>query len=287
MKLTIKYLRLYGKSLLKLIRWVNLLLVFFTQYVVYVLIVRNGDDLAALWPPIEFFFLTISTLLIAAAGYVINDYYDIKIDLVNKPGRVVIGKIITRRQSLFIHAIFNGVAILLGLLLSWRVALFFTTCGFLLWLYSNYLKRTALWGNVCVSLLTAATIWVVTLYYKENSRLVVLYSVFAFFISLVREVVKDMEDVKGDVAYGCRTLPIIWGFRKTKLFLIAIMMIFIGLLLYQAGINARSLPYYVLVFPIIYLIVRLLIADKRRDYMFLSSYCKWFMVVGVISLIVV
>lgn len=287
MRLTVKYLRLYGKSLLKLVRWVNLLLVFFTQYVVYVLIVRSGSELQSLWPPLEFFLLSISTVLIAAAGYVINDYYDIKIDLVNKPGRVVIGRIITRRQSLFIHAILNGVAILLGLLLSWRVALFFAVCGFLLWLYSNYLKRTALWGNVCVSILTAATIWVVTLYYKENSRLVLLYSAFAFFISLIREVLKDMEDVKGDVVYGCRTLPIVWGFRKTKLFLLGIMALFIGLLWYQSTLSERALPYYLLTIPIIYLIVRLVKADKQRDYTFLSSYCKWFMVVGVASLVAV
>lgn len=288
MKLQLKYLRLYGKSLLKLIRGVNLLMVVLTQYIVYAFIVKAKEsDIEAWFPSYPFFILCFSTVSVAAAGYIINDYYDIKIDLVNKPGRIVIGRIITRRQALFFHAAFNGLAIFFGLILSWKVALFFVGSGFFLWLYSNSLKRLALWGNLCISLLTAATIWVITLYYKENHTLVLMYSVFAFFISLIREIIKDMEDVKGDAAYGCRTLPIIWGFRKTKVLLIVVLTLFSALLVLQSLAMETVLQFSAFLFllvPTFYLGYQILKADKQKDYSWLSGFCKWFMVAGVLSL---
>ncbi len=261
---------------------------FFSQYVVYVFIIQDGVHGAEGWiPSLPFFLLAFSTLLIAAAGYVINDYYDIKIDLVNKPGRVVIGRIITRRQALFIHSFFNVLALFLGILLSWKVALFFAFCSFLLWLYSNYLKRTVLWGNICVSFLTAITILVILIYFNEANKVALVYAMFAFFISLIREIIKDMEDVKGDAVYGCRTLPIVLGFQKTKILLIALLIVFSLFLLFESYTAMSHVQFYIfnaLLLPIGYLIFQLLKADKQQDYSFLSLFCKGFMVIGIISL---
>ena len=282
-----RYLRAYFKALFKLIRWPNLILVSLTQYIVFAFIVKNRETGATqLLPTFAFLILSFGTILVAAAGYVINDYYDIKIDLVNKPGRIVIGKIITRRQALLIHSIFNFIAIGMGLLLSWRVALYFAGCAFLLWLYSNYLKRTPLIGNIIVSILTAGTIWIISLYYRENDRLIYIYSLFAFFISLLREVIKDMEDTKGDATYGCKTLPILIGVRRTKIFLFGILLLFAILFIrhFQRFHSLNTLVNYLLLLPLLYLAFKLFWADKQKDYTQLSLFCKWFMLAGALSL---
>jgi 4-hydroxybenzoate polyprenyltransferase len=287
-KLSPRYLRFYVKALLKLVRWPNLLMVLATQYIVYAFVIQAGESWAVSWCPVwTFFVITMATMLVAAAGYIINDYYDIKIDLVNKPGRIVIGRIVSRRQAILLHTVLNGLAIGMGLLLSWRVALFLAGCAFLLWLYSNYLKRTAFWGNVTVSALTAATVWIVALYYKTNDHLVYVYSAFAFMMSLIREIIKDMEDVKGDAVYGCRTLPIVWGFRKTKVVLGLLLLVFSVLLLWQSS-YAQSMVqawvYHLLLLPVFYLGYKIAMADKQKDYAHLSTFCKWLMVVGACSL---
>jgi 4-hydroxybenzoate polyprenyltransferase len=275
-------------GLLKLIRWTNLAIIFFTQYVVYAYAAKNKFIIVQSWfPPFEFFLLALGTLLVAAAGYVINDYYDIKIDLINKPKRIVIGRVISRRQALFFHSILNFTAITIGLFLSWHVALFFAGCAFLLWLYSNSLKRLAILGNITISVLTAAVIWAISLYFRENDHLIYLYSVFAFCISLLREIIKDMEDTKGDAEHGCKTLPIVWGIRKTKTVLFVLIFAFAALVCFQAihsERTAQAFIYFSMLWPLGFLSCQIQVADKQKDYANLSAFCKWMMIVGVASL---
>jgi 4-hydroxybenzoate polyprenyltransferase len=275
-------------GLLKLIRWTNLAIIFFTQYVVYAYAAKNKFIIVQSWfPPFEFFLLTFGTFLVAAGGYVINDYYDIKIDLINKPNRIVIGRVISRRQALFFHSILNFAAIVIGFILSWHVALFFAGCAFLLWLYSNLLKRLALLGNITISILTASVIWAISLYFRENDRLIYLYSVFAFCISLLREIIKDMEDTKGDAEHGCKTLPIVLGMRRTKTILFVLLVAFAGLVCIQAIRSERimqTIIYFGMLLPLGFLAYQIQKADKQKDYANLSSYCKWIMIVGVASL---
>ncbi len=160
--------------------------------------------------------LIFSTLCITAAGYIINDYYDIKIDYINKPNRVLVGRVLKRRVAMIAHIALNAVGVGLGALVSLMIGSINLAAGFLLWFYSNQLKRLPFVGNLLVALLTAASILILVLYYQANQYLVYTYAIFAFSITLIREVIKDMEDLKGDQNFGLQTLPIYWGIRKTK-----------------------------------------------------------------------
>lgn len=275
-------------GMLKLVRWPNLAIIIFTQYVVYLYVVKNKFAIAYSWlPPLEFFLLAFGTIIIASAGYIINDYYDIKIDLVNKPSRVIIGRMISRRQALLLHSSLNFMAISIGLSLSWNVALFFVGCAFLLWLYSNILKRTPLLGNLVIAVLAAAVIWVISLYFRENNRVIYLYSVFAFCISLLREIIKDMEDTKGDAEHGCKTLPILWGMRKTKMLLFLLLICFGTMVCIKAFHSERrqeAFMLYAMILPMFYLGYKIGLADKQKDYSSLSALCKWLMLGGILSL---
>ena len=159
---------------------------------------------------------------------------------------------------------------------------------FWLWLYSNQLKRMPFWGNLSVAFLTVMAIEGVNAFYDTNNLLVHMFAIFAFFISVIREIVKDMEDLRGDMHFGCKTLPITWGIRKTKVFIFIVLGMFIastvGMLFM---ISSPALNYYfaVMTLPIGYFVYKLYWADTKRAYHHLSNFCKWFMLSGILVMI--
>jgi 4-hydroxybenzoate polyprenyltransferase len=235
--------------------------------------------------------LALSTVLIAAAGYIINDYYDIKIDTINKPHRVIVGKTISRRVAMFWNIAFNTVA--MGITWWYLKPIVWITnffCIFLLWFYSNHLKRQPLVGNVAIAILTALSVAVVAFQFPQNTYLVFVFAVFAFFITLIREIVKDMEDVKGDASFGCRTLPIVWGVRRSK----QVIYVFFGILMLVLLSTYLTFPtrfafylYLVEIPLLLYFIYKLYYADTKRTFHFLSQVCKIIMLFGVLSMFLV
>jgi 4-hydroxybenzoate polyprenyltransferase len=279
---TINRSRIFIESLLKLTRFGNLVIIGITQYftAAFLVDITTLDDG-------RLFLLSVSTVLIAAAGYIINDYYDVKIDYINKPERVVIGKNIPRRYAILFHVVLSGIGILIGLLLSWRIAALNVLSAFLLWLYSNNLKRLPFIGNFSVAFLTGLSVWIVDLLYRHGSALIVIYASFAFFMTLVREIIKDMEDLKGDNTFGCKTLPIVWGLRRTKFVIYFILAIFGStVLLINKFYKALPLEYFLifLFIPLLILLYRLIRADTTRDFAALSTFCKIIMLLGILSM---
>jgi 4-hydroxybenzoate polyprenyltransferase len=274
--------RSFIESLLKLTRFGNLIIIALAQYF-------TAGFLIGMYTLNDFklFLLSLSTISIAAGGYIINDYYDVKIDYINKPDRVVIGKSITRRYAILFHIMLSVAGILLGFYLSWRIAAVNVFSVFLLWLYSNNLKRLPFIGNLSVAFLTGLSIYVVDLFYRTHNSLVIIYALFAFFMTLVREIIKDMEDLKGDNSFGCKTLPIIWGIRKTKILLYIILIIFVAVVVVLNQLH-KALPFkYHLIFlfvPLVWMLFRLIRADMKKDFTRLSIFCKVIMMLGVLSM---
>jgi len=243
---------------LRLIRPVNLLIIAVTMYSVggYLDIVyADFNHGTMLIQSFNFFLLVISTVFIAAAGNIINDYFDVRADRVNRPERTVITKHIKRRWAIVFHWILNfvafGIAIHLGLVLEtfWYVFIHLLSIN-LLWFYSMQLKRTLVIGNVVIALLTALVPILVGIYYQDYFKEVMIESaypfhlnsyvffpvylgvglgVFAFVLNLTREIVKDMEDIKGDLVIKARTIPIVYGLRKSRSIVVFFMLITIAL----------------------------------------------------------
>jgi 4-hydroxybenzoate polyprenyltransferase len=274
-------------ALFRLTRFWNLAIIAFAQYfTAYFLFQQRVLVFTDFW----LFLIVAATVMIAAAGYIINDYYDIKIDLINKPDRVVIGKTITRRYAIFFHTVISVTGVGMGLLINWKVGAVNFVSVFLLWLYSNNLKRLPLIGNLVVSLLTGLSIFLLSFLYEQYLPLVMTYSLFAFFMTLIREIVKDMEDMKGDTTFGCRTLPIVWGIRKTKSFLYGTILVFSFLVLWLDYQQLKiSWIYFIplLFVPMSILFYRLLKADTKKEFYQLSQLCKIIMLLGICSMIFV
>jgi 4-hydroxybenzoate polyprenyltransferase len=265
----------------------NLIILVLAQYLTACFLMGRGMQV---FSDVNLFMLAFSTGLIAAAGYIINDYYDIKIDFVNKPDRVVVGKTIPRRYALFLHSLQSVAGISIGFLISWKIGILHFLSVFLLWLYSNNLKRQPLAGNVAVGLLTGLSIFVVEVLYNSNNALVIIYAVFAFFMTLVREIIKDMEDLKGDNTFGCQTLPIVWGVAKTKYMVYSVIAALLITVLVINGAYIQLPLLYFLIFlfiPLTVLVLRLYRADTTKDFAGLSSFCKIIMLLGMLSMIFV
>lgn len=238
---------------------------------------------------IHFGFLVLASVCSAAGGYVINDYYDVKIDVLNKPKRVVVGKFISRRKAMFLHLSFIGISLSFSYFLDKQVFFTVAFCCSWLWLYSNALKRLPFIGNFSIAVLTSVSLYLPAVAFPPAKPVLPLFCLFSFWISLIREIVKDMEDMRGDARHGCKTLPIIWGIRKTKILLYAIGVLFIitfswaGFWLPKLWIVSAFLPAILL----IYLFLELKKADTSKAFSRLSLICKWIMLGGMATIVLI
>ncbi|ELR72644.1 (S)-2,3-di-O-geranylgeranylglyceryl phosphate synthase [Fulvivirga imtechensis AK7] len=270
-------------------RFWNLLIIILAQYFTAVFLVNDDTYLLYYLKDVRLFLLSLSSVIIAAAGYIINDYYDVKIDLINKPERVVVGRILKRRVAMVAHTVLNFTGISLGFLLSWKIGVVNFTCALLLWLYSNQLKRMPLVGNLSVALLTGVAIYVVDMLYRSGNLMIIAYALFAFSFTLIREIIKDMEDLRGDATFGCKTLPVVYGIRKTKNIIYFLSAIFLAGLCFLAYIFvgiAMTLFCLGLIIPLGVLAYKLAGADTVKDFNYLSNYCKVVMLLGILSMII-
>jgi 4-hydroxybenzoate polyprenyltransferase len=276
------------KGFLKIIRPNNLLMVAFAQWMTAIFLIGETRMGLPVWQDPKLYLLIISTVILTASGYMINDYYDVKIDYVNRPNKVVIGKEMKRRMVMILHTIMNFVGIAIGVLVHPRIGAITFLAAFLLWLYSNSLKRLPFIGNLTVASLTGLSIWIVGIYYQTSELLVLTYAIFAFFINLIREIIKDIEDRQGDRKHGCKTLPIVIGFRNTKkvIFMIALCFVF-AIMVVTFKINDALLFYYFGALGILFLffMYKIYIADRKAHFTRLSALSKVLMLTGVISMV--
>jgi 4-hydroxybenzoate polyprenyltransferase len=276
------------KSFLKLIRWNNLLIIALTQYLVAYFLIKLPDfQLFENW---RFAFLVLSTVFIAAGGYIINDYFDVKIDQINKPEEVFVGRAIKRRYALLFHQIFSGIGVSLSVFLGWKILIINILAVNILWFYASVFKKKPLVGNFIVASLTALSVSEIAIYLAPDQVIVYVYSLFAFFINLIREIIKDIEDIKGDQMHGAKTLPIVLGIRKTKnviYFLAVLFICTVLVLLLKIDKNNLWICFTFLFLLLIYLIYRLFLADRKKHFSDLSTLCKVILLLGVLSVVFV
>lgn len=317
------------KGFLRLIRWQNLIIVILTMVMMRYFIIESliskvpvilsggsGQSVSMVlqFPMISFVILVLSTVFITAGGYVINDYFDIQTDLINR-GEVIVGTKVPRRLAMKWHSIFNILGVAGGFYISWRAGYFwmgilFIIVSGLLYFYSASYKRQFLIGNLIVAFLTAMVPLLVILY--EWPALYQYYSVnassmpglsflfywiggfalFAFLTTLAREVIKDIEDFEGDLAYGRNTIPVAIGVTGSKIVATSLILITIALLYFVwfFFINDKITLIYLsaaIVLPLLYVIFQLAISKTRRQLHSASRVMKLMMLAGILYSVVV
>ena len=277
------------RNLLTLIRFPNLLIIVLTQVLVQAcLLFPELPVFEALH--YRFWLLTLSTVFIAAAGYIINDYYDIKIDAINKPDRIIIGKDLSRRKAMLGHLFLSGLGVGIGLLLSLKVGLVNAGAVMLLWGYSADLKKRPFWGNLTIAFLAATMVLVVSVLADLDNLGVWAYAAFAFVSTLIREIIKDLEDMKGDAMHDCKTLPIVLGVAKTRPIVYAFLILFYALVLAATFYRQNDTFFGVylglaVLAPGLSIGWRLRRADRKRHFAGLSAFCKFMMLTGTLSML--
>ncbi len=301
---------------LRLVRWKNLLFVAIIQWlmqhsVVYPILQTFGFEVGT--QNVFYLILIVATVMITAGGYVINDYFDVKIDRINSPERVIVGSTISLRASMLFYQILTGLGTILGLVLAFWVKsfslgfIFLLTPG-LLWFYSASYKRQFIIGNLIVSLASALSVLIVgvlavallkTAYNADllNQTPVPMwiyawtggFAGFAFLLTWIREIIKDMEDEEGDREMECRTMPIKWGQKKTKFFLYGLILFSIATLLH---VNYHYIPFegnttlkyiiFGLIIPLLVLGYLIFKSKNKSEYRQVQTLTKFIMLVGVL-----
>ncbi len=306
-------------SIFSLVRFPNLLIIAFTQYAMRYLLMEPllpSDSFELQFGDFQFALLVFSTMLIAAAGYIINDYFDTRADLINKPSRVVVGVAISRKVAMILHLILNIMGVGIGVYLAFYVGLpalslvFMLSTG-LLWFYSTNYKKQFLVGNLTVAFLTALVPLMVVLFEipllnREYGEVMIRYdadfnylfawvsafSFFAFITTLIREIIKDAEDFEGDNAYGMKTVPIVLGTFWTKMLVVALiaatLFALILVLLKYIYFSVDPVDYISLVYfslflllPLILLAIQVMVARDKRAYHRASMLIKLVMLFGI------
>ncbi len=274
-------------SFFRLTRVPNLIMIGLTQYITAIFLVQGKSEWLRVITDIKFLLLVASTSMIAGAGYIINDYYDTKIDYVNRPKKVIVGRLISRRYVLASYFTLNGFAVLIGLFLSLKIAAIHILSSLLLWLHSNQFKRLPLLGNVIIGALSGSSLLIVAIFYNNLGGLVYAYAFFAFVINVIREIVKDLEAIKGEEKFGSYALPSALGIRGTKMLIYAVIMFsFIALSLFLYNIdNGVAVTYFLILIPVfVYFIYLLVKADTQRSFALLGDFANFIMLTGIISI---
>lgn len=298
---------------LKLVRWPNLVFILLAECLLHFCIYKPLFPISGAEVDISFYFMLTSNLLIAAAGYMINDYFDVNIDQVNKPQKVVVGAYISRRMVIFWHLIFSVLGMYISTIVFpfasyWHIHITNLLAILFLWFYSTTFKKKFLVGNIIIAMLTA---WSIAIVYFSKftvqeiihpaisngailkfAKLTLLYSAFAFILTLVREALKDMEDMEGDQKFGCNTLPIAWGLKPTKVYLAVWTFVVIAILLI---IQLYAIPFgwwYTILYcvgfiiaPLSLVLIQLPKAFTHKHFKKLSAYLKFAMLAGIFSIL--
>ncbi len=310
---------------LRLIRFPNLIIIAATQYAMRYLVMvplLPSGSFSLQFGNFQFALLVLSTIFIAAAGYIINDYFDTQTDMINKPARVVVGVKIGRRVAMNLHAMLNIIGIGLGIYLSFYIKLpilstIFLLATGLLWFYSTSYKRQFLVGNLSVAFLTGLVPLMVVLFEipglnREYGELMIQnrvsfnyiifwvggFSFFAFLTTLIREMIKDTEDFEGDQAYGMKTVPIVIGTFRTKIVIVILIGLTVFTLLFLLfryiffsvePPDFISLAYFILLLavPLVLLAIQVLVARNKRDFHRASILIKFIMLWGILYSVMV
>ncbi|MBW6491038.1 MAG: geranylgeranylglycerol-phosphate geranylgeranyltransferase [Lentimicrobium sp.] len=302
----------------RLIRFPNLLVIIITMYLLRFAIILPIYGNAGYAPSMDnlvFALLVLSVVMIAGAGYIINDYFDLKTDRFNKPDRVLLGQYFSRRRAIFFHIVLNFLAIIAGFYVAWEsgslsIGFIFPMTAFLLWLYSVRYKRMVLWGNIVVAFLSAFVIIVVWLFeflalrsLPETfvalmgsmgliTRFIIAYALFAFMVSLIREVIKDAEDIKGDGQTGCLTFPVVYGQGAARMLALYLSIVTLVLLILAIWwffrLEFLAVAIYLIIaalLPLVFILFRLKSATEKRDFSLLSNLWKLLMLAGILSMV--
>lgn len=275
-------------SLLSVVRGYNILVLVFAQYLASIFIFSPNKSVRNVVLDLHLFFIVVATVCVVAGGYIINNFYDKSADRINKPFKTGLDAYVSQKTKLTLYFTLNFIGVAFSYLVSWRAALFFSVYIFGIWFYSHKLKKYPLTGLLSATILTLLPFFAVFVYFKNFSKVIFVHAIFLFLVIMVRELIKDLENIKGAVANNYSTFPVTYGEKNTKYFSLFLLALTIGpvvVLFSYPAISYMRYYFYVSLVVLILVGLGLLRSKKKRDYMFLHNVLKLLLLVGVLSLV--
>ena len=271
-------------SLFSVVRGYNIPVIVLAQYLSAIFIL--APEKRALWVllDINLFIIVIVSSLTIASGYIINNFYDSKKDLINRPNKSQLDRLVSQKTKLNVYFSLNFIVALLACFVSFRAVLFFSTYIFLIWFYSHKLKKIVFVGNLTASLLAILPFFAILLYYKNLYPQIFAHATFLFLLILIREMIKDLENIKGDIANDYQTIPVIFGETVSKkiitfLTVSTIVPVYFLVDIYEVGY--MDVYFYVSLIVLIFFLNLLWKSNDRYYYLVLHNILKFLVVSGV------
>ncbi|TDN95658.1 4-hydroxybenzoate polyprenyltransferase [Salegentibacter sp. 24] len=285
-----KRLLLKMLSLFSVVRGYNILVLIVAQYLTSAFILAPELPLRNIFFDDNLFFLILSSATVIASGYIINNFYDSEKDLINRPKKTMLDRFVSQRTKLSVYFILNLLAIFFASYVSFRAVVFFSVYIFGIWLYSHRLKRILFLGNLVASILTITPFFVVFVYYKNFETVIFIHATFLYLMIVMRELVKDLENMQGDLLQNYQTIPIVYGERRSKFFLsILSILAIIPIMLLITSFDTGYMDYYfyVSLVLLVFFLLFLYFSRAKWQYLLLHNILKLIIVVGVFSILLI
>jgi 4-hydroxybenzoate polyprenyltransferase len=275
-------------SLLSVIRGYNILVLILAQYLAAIFIFSPQKSLQYVVFDLDLLCIVLASVCSVAAGYIINNFYDVKVDRINRPLKAGLDNYVRQETKLSLYFFLNFLGFVFGLLVSWKAALFFSVYIFGIWFYSHKLKKYPLTGLISATILTVLPFFAVFIHFKNFSKIIFVHAVFLFLVIMVRELIKDLENIKGAIANNYTTFTVAYGERKTKqlsMLLLSLTLFPVVVLFNYPAISDMKYYFYLAMAVLIFIGLYLWKATERNQYRMLHNVLKLLLLLGVFSLI--
>ena len=277
-------------SLFSVVRGYNILIVVIAQYLTSAFILAHELPLREVFFDTNLFFLILASASTIASGYIINNFYDSEKDLINRPKKTMLDRVVSQRTKLSVYFVLNFATIFFASYVSFRAVVFFSIYIFIIWFYSHRLKKILFLGNLVASILAITPFFVIFIYYKNFETVIFIHATFLYLMIVMRELVKDLENMQGDLAQNYKTIPLVYGERWSKFFLaICCVLAVVPLLLLITRFEIGYMDYYFyssLLLLIIFLLL-LYFSKAKWQYLLLHNILKLIIVTGVFSILLI
>ena len=277
-------------SLFSVVRGYNILIIVLAQYLASIFILAPQLPVQAILLDLNLFIIVFAGALAIAGGYIINNFYDSEKDLINRPKKTRLDHFVSQKKTLTLYFVLNLLSVIVASYVSFRAVLFFSLYIFGIWFYSHKLKRMPFIGNLTSAILSITPFFAVFIYYGNFDPVIFVHATFLFLIIAMREIVKDLENLKGDLALGYRTIPIVLGENAAKVLitaLVAITIIPIYLLVTRFDIGYMNYYFYGSVILLLLFLGLVWFSRAKLHYLLLHNILKFIIVAGVFSILLI
>jgi len=285
-----KLLLLKLLSLFSVVRGYNILMIALAQYLASIYILSPNFPLSKVIFDLNLFLIVVASGLVIASGYIINNFYDAEKDLINKPRKSMLDRLVSQRFKLTTYFMLNFLAVFAASYVSFKAVLFFSAYIFGIWFYSHKLKKVPFLGNFVSAILAIAPFFAVFVYYKNFETVIFVHAIFLFLLILAREMIKDLENIAGDMAQNYKTVPVLYGPRFSKICIcILVLLTLIPALLLINYFDVGYMYIYFLgcIVFLIFFVIMLWKSKTKLHYVGLHNIIKLIIVIGVFSILLI